>query len=967
MQDKASWVSFGDVSTPEASGMEVFAFGPFQLAPALRQLWAGRTPVRLGGRAYDLLVALASRTGAIVDHRELVDAVWNGAQIEDSNLRFQVGQLRRALAAHTGGVDYISSVPGRGYHILGPVRRLSPDPSRDRTGSAVRSSLPARVGTIIGRDHDIEAVLQRLDAQRLVTVVGPGGGGKTTVAIAAAHRLAGAIPGPVAFIDLAPIEDEALVASAVAAGLGIPVGSSDPAPEIIGLLAEQSGLLLLDNCEHVLNSAALLIERILSGAPLTRILATGREPCRVAGEDLYWLPPLAVPPQDAPDVRSYPAVQLFEARARFQPWPADGSEDGVALIADICRDLDGLPLAIELVAARAGALGLGGVATMIRQGAISVHFTRRTAQSRQRTLQATFDWSYGLLTADEAHLLRALSVFRGPFSREAAVAVASAGSVPASAIISGLGSLVEKTLVMAETVAEPAWYRLLKITRDFAFEKMTGTAGEFATAAPRHARFYADLLEQAVAGRRMHPGIDTLEPASRQVGNIRAALAWCFGPDGDTLVGARLAAGAAPLFLRLLLPAECVRWAAVAEQHGAGLAQLSPSLMLEWRFARGVALRFTRADNEETLRALGAALQLAEEAGDAGYQLWLTESLFVSLYRTGDATRARAYAAHLARGGAGVIGLLTAGWMLGQLDTQMGRYREALQHCDTALHNLPRQRRPEVSRFVIDQRLFAGCNRAQLLWTLGFPSHALVAVDGIISEVEALGHPVFLSNVYSWTVPVLIRTGEYERAQTYAEAIGALARRHALGPFLALSHCYRGKLATLRGRFAQGLEELEGGLQALAEARNMLLDFATAVDFAEALAEAGHAQWAFDRACELIDRIARTGMENYRAEAWRIKGLALARLTPGDADGAEEAFRTALRVARSQGATSSALRAAIDLGHHLKGEGRRDEALAELRKTYSPFTEGFETCDLQRARTLIAVLSGSGPKTLASG
>src|SRR5438309_8183592 len=256
------------------------SFGPFRLLAAQRLLLEGDTPVRLGSRAFDILAALVERTGEVVGKEELIARAWPKTFVEDANLKIQVSALRRALGDGQGGRRYIATIPGRGYNFVAPVRFEKPaDASLAATiASATAHNLPLAATRMIGREEVVATLVSRLSRQRLVTVVGPGGIGKTTVALAVAERMIADYEHGVWLVDLAPLNDPRLVPSAVATVLGLEVRTDNPLPGLIAALRDRRMLLLLDNCEHVIDAAASLAAAVLTGLPQVNILATSREP-----------------------------------------------------------------------------------------------------------------------------------------------------------------------------------------------------------------------------------------------------------------------------------------------------------------------------------------------------------------------------------------------------------------------------------------------------------------------------------------------------------------------------------------------------------------------------------------------------------------------------------------------------------------------------------------------------------------
>jgi predicted ATPase len=437
-------------------------------------------------------------------------------------------------------------------------------------------NLPLAVTRMIGRDEAVAALVSRLSRQRVVTIVGPGGIGKTTVALAVAERMIASYEHGVWLVDLAPLGDPHLVPSAVATVLGLEVRTGDLLPGLVAGLRDRRMLLLLDNCERVIDSAAGLAAAVLGGAPGVNILATSREPLGVAGERGYRLGPLSSPQPSsgltAAEAEVFPAVQLFVERVTAIVEDFALTDANAPLVVEICRRLDGLPLAIEFAAPRVEVLGVEGVAAHL--DSLPLWGARRRAGTpRHQTMRAVLDWSYGLLSEDEQPFFRALGIFTGCFTVEAVTAVAMDAAKTRCDAIGRLADLVGKSLVVADVGGARPRFRLCETTRACALEKLD-ESGERERIARRHAEHYRDLFERAEGEELVRPMGEWLADYAQDIDNLRAALDWAYSSNGDAEIGVALTAAAAPLWMRLSLHKECrsraSRRLALSEPKGCG-------------------------------------------------------------------------------------------------------------------------------------------------------------------------------------------------------------------------------------------------------------------------------------------------------------------------------------------------------------------------------------------------------------
>ena len=537
-----------------------FAFGSFRLIPAQRLLLEDGKPLHLGNRALDILVTLVESTGETIHKDQLIARTWADTVVDEGALRVHVAALRKALGDGRAGKRYIANDPGRGYTFVAPVTRERRQATNAPPNSpALGSNLPPQLTRVIGRGEIIATVVARVAQQRFLTIVGPGGIGKTTVAVAAAEALSGSYADHVWFVGLASLQDPALVPSAVSAVLGSPPGVGDPLSSLVAWLRDKRALIILDNCEHVIAAAAATAEAMLKAAPQVAIMATSREPLRAEGEWLLRLPSLEVPPErsglTAAEALSFPAVELFNERAMATLDGFELADADIPIALEICRRLDGVPLAIELAAAQIDVFGVRGLAVHLDDRLAVLTRGRRTALPRQQTLRATIDWSYELLPASERRLLRRLAVFSAGFTLEAAAVMSESDDAPA-VVGEGIASLVAKSLVSRDGSSPAGRWRLLETIRAYALEKLA-ESGEVSMAARRHAEFLRDLIVPPATASVLRLSVDDVARFGQEIDNVRAALDWSFSPGGDASIGVGLTAAFAPVWVHLSLLGEC--------------------------------------------------------------------------------------------------------------------------------------------------------------------------------------------------------------------------------------------------------------------------------------------------------------------------------------------------------------------------------------------------------------------------
>lgn len=476
------------------------SFGSFRLLPAQRLLLDADKPVRLGSRSMEILITLAERPGELVTKAELIARVWPNTHVVEGNLKFQVAALRRALGDGRDGRRYLETSSGQGYRFVAAVTVTNNLVSSGSQPAVLptRHNLLGQVTHLIGRSDLVAKLVNDLPKQRLLTVVGPGGIGKTAVAIAVAGQLIGAYEHGVWLVDLARLDDPTLASSTLAAAVGVDINPEEPLTGLVAALREKRMLMVLDNCTHLIDAVATLVVSILRSAPSVHILATSREPLRVESEHVHRLGPLESPPPSAllkaQEALRFPAIQLFAKRAAESICEFELRDEDVSVVGDICRKLDGIPLAIEFAAARVGVLGVRGLSARLDDRLRVLTSGRRTVAARHKTMRATLDWSYSLLTASEQTILLRLAIFAGGFTLSAAAAVAGDASHSGDEIIESVLRLAEKSLVATDADEAEPRFRLLETTRAYALEKLVNT-GEHASVARRHSEYYSAHAE----------------------------------------------------------------------------------------------------------------------------------------------------------------------------------------------------------------------------------------------------------------------------------------------------------------------------------------------------------------------------------------------------------------------------------------------------------------------------------------
>ena len=945
----------------------VISFRPYRLFPNQRRLERAGHVVELGSRAFDILCVLTERAGEVVTNRELMARVWGNVVVGEGSLRFHINALRKALARDVTSTEYIKNVARRGYSFVAPVQRAFVErPAHADISPVDLGQLRRRPGNVVGRAAEIQEVVTLIGETGLLTIVGPGGVGKSTVAIEAAYMLREQFD-LVTFVDLETVKDASWVASAVASALGLVVSSASPVANLSAYLREKRVLFIFDSCERVIEAAAMLAELICHGSRGSAILATSQEALRADGEHIYTLGPLRAPAEgmqlSPEEAMRYPAIELFLARARETVTQFELTAANAATIGAICCRVDGIPLAIELAAKRVGTLALPTILDLLNSRFALTWPGRRTAAERHRTLGAAIAWTVELLDEREQTLLRRLAVFSGPFTLEAAQHVTSGSTLPVSSVAEALSNLVAKSLISSSSLDrsthlsapdQATHFWLLGLTHAFA-SQMLEDSGESTAVAQRHAIYLCELLERTYAESTEVLHAQAWRSHAAHLSNVRSALDWTVRHKEGAELVSRLAAAACPFFLDLSLLGECVRWAS------AGLAALNgrrgSHAELELQASLGLSLSFSRGSLGEVRIALTRALELADEQRDHFNQMRLLGALSNFYQRTEQVHRALSLAQRakvVAQSLDDRACRAVADWLVSTASHFVGDHAIARRFGARAWSGLPLRSVVKRARFSFcDHRIRALSGLARSLWLLGKADEACSAVPRVVQEAEQFGHPIALAVALSWVTPIWLWTGEWEAADEYSQRLVAHAEEHSLEVYRCAGRAYQGQLCVERGEADLGLQVLQEASESMQLCRFGVLQTVFSPPMALALAQLGRVDEALVVVNGALEADEEAGGSFISPELLRVKGALLAQYVPDRQIEAEALLHQSFDRARRQGALALELRAAMSLARLDRRSAPATLAHAVLKESYARFSQGFQTRDLMLARQLL--------------
>ncbi|WP_343615336.1 winged helix-turn-helix domain-containing protein [Novosphingobium sp.] len=923
-------------------------FGDFTLDTERKMLWRGTSYVPIGHRAFAILAALLESPGHLISKSELFEKAWPGISVDAANLRVQIGNIRRVLGQ--GGKDIVTE-QSLGYSFQGEVRanRISP-----AAQIAQRFFAPDNLVRPVGREAELAMLDQALSAHRLVSIVGPGGIGKTTLALELARRLDGHFLDGVCFVDLGMASRPEEVIASVAAALQRPV-QGEVTADILTCLRTRRLLLVLDCCERVIEAAADLASNILTHAPGVSIVATSRESLRLPGEFVTPVNGLDLPPADvSADMASrFGALALFLRTAAATGTKLTLNAANMAMIADICHRLDGIPLAIDLTASLTGTLGLDAIRDGLDDCISSLALGRRGGIPRHRTLEAAIGWSYDLLSESEALTLQRLSVLADSFTLDDACQVITYGRLDTRTARLAIIALARKSLLNCRIDHEPAVYRLLETTRHFAAARLPGIQ-DHDELALSHADFILNRL------RVLEPTILTLVggkgAAPPLVKDLRQALGWAWESGRPDLAMDLTLAGES-LWLTQGLYREHAAWSLRAHREGPD----DPVRQAAALTALAYGVLYDAAD-EAGIDTVTQALSLARQVGD---DFLVMRNLFHGCYY--HLIRHRGYEAlafardyhtmALAAQDDALIAFARVCVAIAQVQT--GEWDDAAACFEDILQSPP----PSFADWVaiplgMDVVSLALFELGGLLWVRGMAGRGVALIDQALERAERIGSPQnrFQALAFGGCSSAVL-SGDVDRLRFYLRLLEAHAREFAL--WAVTAQAYRGCLAWFEGRFTEARDLLEAYFATGVPSASLDVTFLTIL--AETRLKLGEVDGAEGAILEAWDRRSSEEDPFVAAQFHRVQAdLVLAREGSDDSarGRATDLYRRSITIARTNRTLAFEIPSALALARLELDRGRTGDALDGLNATLAGVTASADLPALLELRELVGVIEG---------
>jgi predicted ATPase len=831
--------------------------------------------------------------------------------------------------------------------------------------------LPAGVARLIGRQAEVEQIVEQMGRAAVTTLVGAGGIGKTCLAVHVAREMRDRGERNVYFVELAQAASPDAVLATLAAAVGL-ADAAQPltAQEVADALADTGCLLVLDNAEHVIDAVASLVEVLVLRNPALRVLVTSREPLRIWTECVFRVEPLAVPANgaSADTILAHSAVELFLHRARAIAPGCASDEASLAIVADICRRLEGLPLAVELAAARVATLGVEGVASRLDDRLNLLTGGLRSALPRHQALRATFDWSYALLDSTSRALFRRLAFFTGTFNFDAVCAVANEPGMPVASVITSLSELATKSLVNVECRGAIAQYRLTESTRAYAMEKLRDE-GEVQLIGTRHMLHVQKRMEEGalpVGGGPLGGGAQ--ERPLPSLDEARAACDWALAGDGDRALGVAMAGSLVCTLLEAGLVHECRDRAQRALTMLDTLPAGAVDTVCEMRLCTAYAstLLYTDVPVHNATSLWNRVLWLARDAGDEAFQARALWGLWNTMLTTGDIHASMRFATrfqHLSERSGSPFQQALAAQMLAVSLHLYGEHEQARERIEHATNSIDESRPSECS-LSVDPLIIGNATLARMAWIQGDAERAMQYVEKAMNRVRADMLEPSLSHLLAvGVVPLALQCGELETATRYLSILRSQAAIHRFESWRDYAECLAGQIDIECWRTEAGLARMGPALARLLGRGFRRLVTPLIVAWSEGLTRAGRIDEARTKLDETLAHCEANGEYMFVPELLRVRGIVelerarrVAERAPDAAELHEAAGRRllsdAMRLAHEHDAPMWELRAALDFAGHLAEKGQLRQAAALTTDLSPRFNLHSDAPDIRRLVTL---------------
>ncbi len=875
--------------------MSLLQFDDYEIDIEQRRLTEHGQPLRLGGRAFDILSTLVSRAGEVVTKEELISLVWPTTLVDEGSLRVHLVALRKTLGDRAR--HYVETIPGRGYLFAGDVRPISraydvvakPQPA----SPALVGNLPRMPKKLVGREESIQSNLELLESTRLLTLAGPGGIGKTAVAVMCANTLAE--KKRVVFLDLATLADGEVLLSSLATHLGLNTFGDDVLPGILAELSRMETVLILDGCERVVDAAANVAETILKASTTTQIVTTTREPLRTAMEKVRQIPPLEFPSHtdESFDIQAYPAVELFLGLAALAGDGLDISrQQDLQIVGDIVRSLDGIPLAIELAAARLFDMDLPTLHRSVADPIAFLRRGRRTAPPRQQTMRATLDWSYSTLSDDEKELLLRLSVFAGTFTTDAALSVWERTD-RVDAFHEAFDGLFLKSFLVA--TQRGGGFRLLLTTRDYAREKLNDATFSV-SCRQAHAGYCLNGLRAATEEWQEIGQTIWHARYGELVHDVRAAIHWTLFDNGDEELGLAISKACDTLWVPFGLIAEQLTVSERALGVFEGRHVIDVGLEMSLRMSYGLALYHSKTfeRNAEVIEQYQRVLDLAVGAGDS--TMLMRAIIGIAAIHTSNGHYQMAIdLVHRFENEFDLFPPQARSHLLNHNYHYVGDFNRAMHHASLAL--IPSRdttRSPPNHGSNFDLRISALCTIVKTHWIQGRYSAARSALDEALEEVIQTDHAISTCLFLAASAnPTAFGIGDIETGAALLGMLRQVSTKNSLMRWKIWGEAYEAVVAARQKHDALGFHQTVSALKG--------------TSFENSLVMGGHLAKA-----ELLERITPEG--NWcGAEVLRLRGELAMPLSPV---GGRALLQQAFELAQRQAAGTFALKCATSIYIH---------------------------------------------------